>query len=234
MAFSEAGFGGSIGGQFRLRLQCDLITQEIGNNRSLIRVSAWFTRVSGGSRAWNFYTTSGNVNVDGGNYGRSIGGYDFNPGVGNNYFLMNSQDFWIGHDGAGNRSVYVGASYNAGNGPYITTASTSFTMGLPNIPRYAAITGFSVTNVTDEAFTTNVNVSDTCNFLQYSLNGGGWQDQYGGNFGGHSFTLSNLRSDTDYSIRVRVRRADSGLWTESGTIGLRTLQQNSFFFNSEM
>ena len=49
--------------------------------------------------------------------------------------------------------------------------------------------------------------------MQYSLNGGGWVDT-----SGLSYTIGGLSPNTQYSIKTKIRRTDSQLWTESGTI----------------
>ena len=61
------------------------------------------------------------------------------------------------------------------------------------------------------------NADSSIDYVQYSLNGGAWVDS-----SGHSVSVYGLASGTDYNIRIRIRRADSGLWTESGYLYFST------------
>ena len=54
----------------------------------------------------------------------------------------------------------------------------------------------------------------SCDAVQCSLNGGSWFAVSGY----PQYTLTGLGANTQYSIRTRVKRTDSQLWTESGTI----------------
>jgi len=102
---------------------------------------------------------------------------------------------------------------------------------LPTINRFATITQLYTFNVTDVGFSIHTQVSDLCNFLQYSLEDGvGWRDQFGGDFYGYDFSLGgNYPSNQTFNLRVRVRRADSGLWSESGVFQVTTNGQGNFF-----
>ena len=213
MAFWEAAFGGSSGGQVRLRVQADVIAQEIGNNRSLVRYNAWIERV-GSTSVYSGYTTYGNTNINGYNPGRSLGSYNF--GTTARYNLAVNEDYWVYHDGAGNANPYFGANFNLDNSPYITSAATGGNMWLPSIPRYANISSWSLSSVTEKSMLVSVNVDRTSDLVDYSLNGGAWTRGYTGAFGSTSFTINNLVFNTAYNVKVRVRAQDSGLYTESG------------------
>jgi hypothetical protein len=235
MAFMEAGFGGSLGGQFRLRVNVDVIGQEQGNNRSLIRYTAWLERVqsSGGSAPFNYSTTYGNTNINGHNPQRAIGGYIWPVNeVGRRYYLAQNEDYWIYHDGAGNANPVFGANFDMANSPLITSAAVAQNVGMPHINRYANIDGFNVDWTTDEAIRiawhSDSNVS-AISWWSSGIDGGAHHDEGSGGQGWFVKELHNLASQTTYDFKVAVQRADSGLWTESGTLYATTLAQNNFF-----
>ncbi len=227
MGFWEAGFGGSFGGNYRLRVQADLLTQEEDNNRSLILYNAWFEKVGGGT-AYNYATTYGNTNINGYNPGRSIGGYNFGSGTGQRYYLAQNEQYWIGHDSAGNSNPYFGANYNAANSPYITTSATGGNMGLPGLYRYAAPNAIYFTNVTDTSFQFRVVTNRVVDNIAVSLNGGGWI-YFEGATTDRTMTFDNLISDTIYSVHISLRRQSSGFWQEHGDWATTTASQNKFF-----
>lgn len=224
-----AAYGGSGGSSFRLVVEVDLLAQEIDNNRSLIQYRCYMTRVVGGSRYYSLppYYTYGNTNINGYNPGRTIT-FDFNPGVGQRVYLTNNENYWIGHDANGNANPYFGANHNANLSPYLLSAATGGNWQLPNIPRYANITGFSVTNVTDVGFNINVNVDNLCDLLQYTINGGASWNQVYGDFYSRTVSLTDLPSGTTYPVIVWVRRKDSQLASQSGVIYVATLEQSKF------
>lgn len=97
------------------------------------------------------------------------------------------------------------------------TGSKSFT--LDNIPRYAKITTFKLASLTETTATFTWGADAECDKLYYSLNGGSWVSVTGGN---PTFTISGLDYYTGYSVKIRVRRKDSQLTTDSDAISIRT------------
>lgn len=89
----------------------------------------------------------------------------------------------------------------------------SGTTNLTPIPRYANFTEHYVQSTGLNSITVHWNADASCDWVQYSLNGGGWVDT-----GGLTYTIGGLSPNTQYSIRTKIRRTDSGLWTESGYI----------------
>lgn len=91
-------------------------------------------------------------------------------------------------------------------------------MWLSNIPRYANFTQHYVSARSINTVSIHWEADSSINAWQHSINGGGWQDCNGGN----TYVISNLSPNTTYYIRTRIRRSDSGLWTESGNISATT------------
>lgn len=128
-----------------------LASQETVNNRSLINWQAYFhfqgsdSQLDNGvvnSNVGNLWTNGGRVYNFAGNYTtRDLG--------------LASGSFWVNHDSAGNGVVQLGIGITSQFSP-ARSEGTSGIWGLPNIPRYATMTGASNT-ITDE--TTNVYIS---------------------------------------------------------------------------
>lgn len=89
---------------------------------------------------------------------------------------------------------------------------------LTHIPRYATITTHQVNSVSQDSISIKWNADVSCSEVQYSLNGGGWTAVSGYPV----YTISGLESGTNYTVKTRVKRTDSGLWSESGTLKATT------------
>lgn len=106
-------------------------------------------------------------------------------------------------------------SFDAGIG--ITSGSNisgSGTWDLDRIPRYTTITSFNVQNITGQDGLTKVKyvwtASDNCDWAQYSKdNGSHWSDLP------VNGVVSGLTPNTSYNFKLKVRRTDSQLWTET-------------------
>lgn len=109
-------------------------------------------------------------------------------------------------------------------------SNTSFHYGetnqivtLEGIPRYTTITSFTVSKRNETSFTFNWNTADTIDYVWYSTNdGSSWAgyDVTDGTSG--SFTVSGLSPNTTYKCKLRVRRKDSQLTTDSGAVSQTT------------
>lgn len=84
---------------------------------------------------------------------------------------------------------------------------------LPNIPRYAKFTEHNVKSTGLDTIIVHWDANSNCDAVQYSLNGAAWVST-----SGNDYTISGLNYNTQYSIKTRIRRADSQLWTESEII----------------
>ncbi|MDL2342312.1 MAG: hypothetical protein QFB87_04525 [Patescibacteria group bacterium] len=231
MASSSTTYTATYGGRFNLVMTATEVQVDTANNRSLVQVQLYMTCNQSAGHVYNYNQTPGFYIIDGSQQNRSTS-YDFNPGVGTNYFLANGDQFWIGHNSDGTRTIGLSYYHDAQDGPYVGTAGqVNWSMALTNIARYANITQFYLNGVTDQALTINWAADANCDYVSWWSNaydGGGHHDIPVSGSGLFVINLSNLVSNKQYDVTVAVRRADSGLWTTSGTTYATTNGQNNF------
>lgn len=116
-----------------------------------------------------------------------------------------------------NGSKYVDMSGSISFSAWGKSLSVSGGADLPSIPRYANFTRHEITGTTEHNVTVNWWSDASCDAVQYSLNGGAWTDT-----SGTTYTVGNLKPGATYSIRTKIRRGDSRLWRESGTLSFTT------------
>ena len=94
---------------------------------------------------------------------------------------------------------------------------TSGTYQLDVAPAYTSITGFSVGALSETSVRFNWSAANTVDYVWYSTNNGSsWTgvDVADGTNG--SFDVGSLAANTGYNFKIRVRRKDSQLTTDSG------------------
>lgn len=218
---------GSINGNFRLELN---VWENWVNNAENYSSVHWevILRSTG---AYNFQLIGSTiaVNVDGEVYNA----YSQKNLSAGGAITIASGDKNIWHNTDGSKSIYCSASYTQTSSAYYTPGNMSCggDMWLTHIPRYANFTQHYVQSKSMNTVSIYWNADASCDYIQYSINGGGWT-----NISGHpTYTVSNLQPNTNYSIKTRIRRADSGLWTESGTLSFSTLDMARLTnFNSNL
>lgn len=91
------------------------------------------------------------------------------------------------------------------------------TWELPTINRYAKLTKFIVEKVDETSVRFNWSADVTCDYAWYSTNNGSsWVGLANDNI------VRNLSANTSYNFKLRVRRKDSQLTTDSGTYNQTT------------
>ena len=132
-----------------------------------------------------------------------------------------SGSFEISHNNDGSKTVNFGISFTDKangkiDGSYYTPGNGSRVAGTLTcsvIPRYASITSFSVSKRDETSVQFNYGVDVSCDYAWYSKdNGSNW---YGLPSNG---IVSGLSVGTGYNFKLRVRRTDSQLTTDSGTV----------------
>lgn len=121
-----------------------------------------------------------------------------------------SGEIVVSHNSDGSKEINVSFS----TAIYTSTVSTySDKWTLDSIPRYADITSFSVSAVDETMLKFSWGASAPCDFVWFSTdNGASW-----GQLSDHCL-VGGLSSGTTYKCKIRVKRQDSQLITESGTI----------------
>lgn len=135
-------------------------------------------------------------------------------------------------DGTSKLRLYF---YFAGNsGTAFTYAETNAIITLETIPRQTSISSFTVSKRNETSFTFNWQTADTIDYLYYSTdNGSNWAgyDVTDGTSG--SFTVNGLSPNTTYNCKIRVRRKDSQLTTDSTTVSQTTYKAPTISFGSK-
>lgn len=131
-----------------------------------------------------------------------------------------SGDKNVWHNADGTKSIYCSASYSQSTSAYYTPGGMSCGgwIDLTHIPRYANFTQHYISARSINTISVHWEADSSVSAWQHSINGGSWQDCNGGN----TYAISNLNPNTTYYIRTRIKRNDSGLWTESGNISATT------------
>lgn len=198
-------------------LHCEwyVVSQSIADNSTTIH---WKLTGGGGNTTYYYNTRKINLIIDG------VSVY-YNAGPIKLYYntVVAEDNITLYHDGQGNKtfSIYLEA------GIYTASVNKSGTASwdLPNIPRYASINYFSISQRTGfdslNSVQVNYSVSDTCDAVWYSTdNGNNWYVLSSDN------VIYGLEPGTGYNFKLRVRRQDSQLTTDSNTVYQETVRRN--------
>lgn len=133
----------------------------------------------------------------------------------------------IAHASDGSASVQIFGSVTGPSGTSLAsrTSSDNKWVTLDKIPRYLTITSFSIKSTTINSTLLEWKTDVARNYTQYSLNDGDWKDandEVASDNKSGWFIISDLQPNTNYTIKIRLRRTDSGLWTESTKLSTKT------------
>ena len=148
-------------------------------------------------------------------------GFDAYESVNDDWVDLYSMTKTVPHNSDGTGSCYI---YGIIYGPSGTSmggrvVEGDATVTLDRIPRYTSITSFTVSKRNETSVTYNFSTADICDYAEYSTNNGSsWTgvDIADGKSG--SFNVTGLSPNTTYNFKLRVRRKDSQLKTESSTV----------------
>ena len=218
-------YDGQYGKYYEFRAQAREDNISAANNNGLVTVDVLMRRPDGSSSgAWNQNGTYWSITIDEETFSGSAKWDTRNT---SEWQYLGYAQKWITHDNDGNKTITISA-YHEGNSASgsskMGNASGSATVNLQTIPRYTTVYN-SVRSRGLNNVSINWSTTDESNYTQYSLNGGGWQDAHDIVASDHKsgyYTISELSPNTTYTIKTRSRRADSGLWSESGSISVTT------------
>lgn len=197
-----------------------LISQSIEGNYSDI---SWSLKGAGGSNDYYWvYVREKYVTVNGATQSNS----DLQTTYNGTIAFSGTSRIYHNADGTKSFSASAGGAFEY-YGSYNSTGSG--TWELPTIPRYLTINSFNVSNITETTAVVSWSVSDQRNSTYYSLDGGTtWVGSatYGESLASDnksgSFNIQGLSANTKYNIKIKIKRTDSGLWTESATKTITT------------
>ena len=190
------------------------------NNTSSISFSFVLSPIQ---TTWNWEQWGANITykitINGTQYTGSIANYDGYSSV-----TLKSGSLTVGHNTDGSKSISFSFSVTDTSGQTYTcgNASSSGSMALTTIPRYLSITTFDITNITENSIVVKWTTSDPRSGTYYSLdNGTTWigSATYGESLGSDgksgTFNILELKANTTYKLKIKIKRTDSSLWTES-------------------
>lgn len=145
------------------------------------------------------------------------GSYKRNETVGvnvkspNAYIAISSGSATITHDTNGTKTIPFSATIKASSYGVSATCSGNFT--LTTIPRYTSITSFTVSKWSETSVKYSWSAADAVDYAWYSKDNGATWGALATNG-----VVSGLSANTSYNFKLRVRRTDSQLTTDSGTV----------------
>lgn len=133
----------------------------------------------------------------------------------------------VTHDTDGKKTISIAASIVLDitwGGASIGTISSSGTMALSNIPRYATANQ-TLNSKTETSIIMNWSSNATIDYIWYSINNGSsWTGINVTDGISGSYTINGLTANTTYYIKTRVRRKDSQLNTDSAALTVTTYE----------
>lgn len=216
--FSGNGSGTTGASSYTLKLDVWENSVDNANNKSNV---GWKLSLDSGNYSFIDYPIYTRANVDGEVYNASPR-LSINP---NSEIIIASGSKDIYHNSDGKRTISCSASISNISAYYLPgNINVSGNLKLTDIPRYANVS-ISEREKSVNTISINWNSDAARDHTQYSLNNGNWADAYDNvendNKKGY-FTIRNLEPNTTYLIRVRVKRTDSQLWSESNTLNITT------------
>jgi hypothetical protein len=233
-------------GDWRWRINFTLVSQNPSTNSSTYRIRHYLQLRNQPSGAQERQWCCGNQVNSGAwsnwEYDRYEGTPPFPTPPGDSEHLVWTQNRTITHESDGKKTAYL-----RGRGGFwqpITFVPKSYTwmyatntlFEFPTIPRYATINSYNLTTASMTSLNVSWSANVTCDQVQYRIGSGSWVTAQTGDRTSGSFSITGLTPGTQYSIKIRVRRKDSQLYTESSaknatTTDIARITNSSVDFN---
>lgn len=213
MATNSSAFSGSTNAKYQiLYLVFNQVSQDITNNRTLFSYEAYIQSISGGSGS----STAGAYSITGATTASaSSQSWSWNTTTKK---TIATGSFYVSHNSDGtlaNQTLNISASFKTTSGTL--TASTSVSLAVPTIPRYAVITGFTA-SINDLSASLSWTADKTISQWRWSSNSGtsysGWITV---NASSGSTSLS-VSPGSGYGFIIQVINSASGLTTTSSVV----------------
>ena len=207
------GYGSKHSHEFKLTV--NETATSVANNTSEISFSFTIYKASYSWSNWKSITYS--ISINGTSYSGTIPSYSAGSTL-----TIRTGSQTIGHNSDGTKSINYSFSVNDGSGQSYTcgNASASGSMNLSTIPRYAKAS-ISLNSKTINSVKLNYSADATIDGIWVSKNGGEWESGYALS---SPINISGLSPNTKYNLKIRVKRLDSQLYSESNTIEVTTHQ----------
>ena len=205
------GYGSKHSHEFKLTV--NETSTSTSNNTSEISFSFTIYKASYSWSQWNSITYS--ISINGTSYSGTIPSYSAGSTM-----TIRSGTQTIGHNSDGSKSINYSFSVNDGSGQSYTcgNASASGSMNLSTIPRYAKAS-ISLNSKTLNSVKLNYSTDATIDGIWVSINGGDWKSGYPLS---SPINITGLTPNTKYNLKIKVKRLDSQLYSESNTIEVTT------------
>lgn len=143
-------------------------------------------------------TTSGNHSLT----------FNWNNTPAGTWWTVGSYSFKIPHNSDGSKTISCAGGFYTGISPASFAASGSF--ALTKIGRYANITTYTLSDITQTSVRITWNADAACDSVAYMIEGKQWVY-----LTGLSFDVTGLDPGKNYKIKISVKRKDSQLWKDS-------------------
>lgn len=199
--------------EYEVRLGWQLNSQSIPNNTSNITLQLEVRSINSTYGTYGYKQTT---TID----GTSLSSKSFDMRNTNVWQVFGTRTLDVKHNDNGTYSATKSASFSttATADWGLKSGSAEVTFTLTQIPRFANISGFNVNYTTINTAHCSWSVDSTIDESQYSLDDSEWKSM--GNV--TSYTITNLEPASTHSIKIRVKRKDSQLWSGSGTRSFTT------------
>ena len=134
--------------------------------------------------------------------------FNWNNTPAGTWWTVGSYSFKIPHNSDGSKTISCTGGFYTNISPASFSASGSFT--LTKIGRYANITAYTLSDITQTSVRITWNADAACDSVAYMIEGKQWVY-----LSGLSFDVSGLDPGKNYKIKISVKRKDSQLWKDS-------------------
>ncbi len=211
---------GDADGALVAKIEWSSVAQGSTANTSIVTATIYARRNDGYStrgQSWSGYIFCGGT--------RTEISFSSSVTVGSDWVRMASATATVAHrdDGLGWAQIYGQVTGPTGTALEDKTSYGGEWVSLDTIPRYLSITSFDIRNITINTIQAYWATSDARSLTEYSLNGSTWTNiaTYGDVVAtdekSGTFNIKGLTPNTTYTLKIRCKRKDSGLLTESET-----------------
>lgn len=217
-------YSGDYGNKYELKAEATESNVSTSNNTSKVTVNIYLRRIDSSSNgAYNNDGTAWSITIDG---SKTSGNSSWDTRNTTAWQKLGSASKTVTHNSNGSKTITISATHtgnSASGASKMGNASGSGTFKLTNIPRYASISSFTVSNVSGNNGLTRLKFSfkadSTIDYVYYSTNNGSsWKGYNIADGTSGNFEVSGLSPGTSYKCKLRVRRKDSQLTTDSSTV----------------